>query len=87
MTAQRAGFNEYLSKEFLKWVIVANVFALPIAYYGMNKWLQTFAFKIKITPDIYILSALFSIFIAIITVFYQSVKAAKRNPADALRYE
>jgi putative ABC transport system permease protein len=76
-----------ISKEFLKWVLVANLFAMPIAYYGMNKWLQTFAFKIKITPDIFIFSALISIIIALITVFYQSLKAARSNPADALRYE
>jgi putative ABC transport system permease protein len=76
-----------ISKEFIKWVLVANLFAIPIAYYGMNKWLQTFAFKIRITPDIFILSALISIFIALVTVFYQSFKAARSNPADALRYE
>ena len=76
-----------ISKEFLKWVLVANIFALPIAYYGMNKWLQSFAFKIKITPDIFIISAIISILIALITVFYQSFKAARSNPADSLRYE
>jgi putative ABC transport system permease protein len=53
----------------------------------MNKWLQTFAYKIKITPDIYVLAAVLSIFIALITVFYQSLKASKSNPADSLRYE
>jgi len=76
-----------ISKEFIKWVLIANIFAFPIAYYGMNKWLQTFAFKINITPDIFLISALISIFIALITVFYQSLKAARSNPADALRYE
>ncbi|MBU8891323.1 MAG: ABC transporter permease [Bacteroidales bacterium] len=76
-----------ISKEFIKWVLVANIFAIPIAYYGMNKWLQTFAFKIKISPDIFILSALISILIALVTVFYQSLKAARSNPSDALRYE
>jgi putative ABC transport system permease protein len=76
-----------ISKEFIKWVLIANLIAIPIATYGMNKWLQTFAYKIKITPDIYILAAIFSIFIALITVFYQSLKASRSNPADSLRYE
>ena len=76
-----------ISKEFIKWVLIANVIAIPIAYYGMNKWLQTFAFKTKITPDVYLISALISIFIALATVFYQSYKAAQKNPSDALRYE
>jgi putative ABC transport system permease protein len=76
-----------ISKEFIKWVLIANIFAFPIIYFGMNKWLQTFAFKIKITPDIFIISALISIFIALFTVFYQSLKAARSNPVNALRYE
>lgn len=76
-----------ISKEFIKWVLIANIFAFPITYYGMNKWLQTFAFKINITPDIFIISALISIFIALVTVFYQSLKAARSNPVNALRYE
>jgi len=76
-----------ISKEFVKWVLVANLVAIPIAYYGMNKWLQTFAFKIKITPEIFLLSAIISLFIALITVFYQSLKAARSNPSDSLRYE
>ena len=76
-----------ITKEFFKWVIVANLIAIPIAYYGMNKWLQTFAFKVKITPDIFILSAIISLFIALLTVLYQALKAARSNPADSLRYE
>jgi len=76
-----------ISKEFVKWVLIANLIAIPIATYGMNKWLQTFAFKIKITPDIYIIAAVISIFIALTTVFYQSLKASRSNPANSLRYE
>jgi putative ABC transport system permease protein len=76
-----------LSKEFLKWVLLANLFAAPIAYYGMNKWLQTFAYKTNITPAIFILSLLISLVIAIMTVFYQANKAARQNPITSLRYE
>lgn len=76
-----------ITKEFFKWVIVANIIAMPIAYYGMNKWLQTFAFKVKITPDIFIISVIISLLITFITVLYQSFKAARSNPVDSLRYE
>lgn len=76
-----------ITQEFTKWVIVANFIAIPIAYYGMNKWLQTFAYKTKITVDIFLLAFLISIAIALLTVFYQSLKAARNNPADSLRYE
>lgn len=76
-----------ISKEFIKWVLVANLIAIPLAYYGMSKWLQTFAFKIKITLDIFIYSTLISLMIALTTIFYQSLKASNKNPADSLRYE
>ncbi|PLX21366.1 MAG: cell division protein FtsX [Marinilabiliales bacterium] len=76
-----------ITQEFIKWVVVANFIAIPIAYYGMNKWLQTFAYKTKITVDIYLISFVISLFIAFITVFYQSLRAARSNPADSLRYE
>lgn len=76
-----------ISTEFFKWVIVANLIAIPIAYYGMNKWLQTFAFKVKITADIFIISAIISLLIALVTVLYQALKAAYSNPATSLRYE
>lgn len=76
-----------ISKEFVKWVIVANIIAAPIAYFGMKKWLQTFAYKINITPDIFIYSAFISLIIALLTVLYQSTKAANSNPAKSLRYE
>ena len=73
--------------EFMKWVFVANLIAAPIAYYGMNKWLQTFAYKIKITPIIFIMACILSLLIALFTVFYQSFKVARSNPANSLRYE
>ncbi|MCB2197260.1 MAG: ABC transporter permease [Bacteroidetes bacterium] len=76
-----------ISREFIKWVIIANVIAIPIAYYGMNKWLQGFAYKTKISIDIYLYAFLLSIAIAILTILYQSMKAARSNPANSLRYE
>jgi putative ABC transport system permease protein len=76
-----------LSEEFLIWVFVANVFAWPLAFYFLNKWMQNFAFRIPIGIEIYVLSAVLALVIAMLTVFYQSIKAAIANPADSLRYE
>ncbi len=76
-----------LSKEFTKWVLVACVFALPLAYYAMNQWLENFAYRKSIGVEIFVLSALIATLIAVITVSYQSVKAAVANPVDSLRYE
>ncbi len=72
---------------FLKWVIVGNFIAWPIAYFAMNKWLQNFANRIDINIWIFVLSGTIALFVALLTVSYQSIKAATANPVDSLRYE
>lgn len=76
-----------LTKDFSRWVFVANVIAWPVAYFAMQRWLQNFAFKTDIGLWIFILSAAASLAIALMTVGYQSIKAALANPVDSLRYE
>ena len=76
-----------LSKEFTKWVIAANLLAWPIAYFVMNKWLQNFAFRISIGIGSFLLAASIALLIALITVSYQSLKAALANPIESLHYE
>ncbi|MGD9345246.1 MAG: ABC transporter permease, partial [Candidatus Aminicenantes bacterium] len=76
-----------LSKEFTKWVIVANVIAWPIAYYAMSRWLEGFAHRINIGMGPFATAALLAVTIALLTVIYQAVKAALTDPAKALRYE
>jgi putative ABC transport system permease protein len=76
-----------LSKEFTKWVLVANVIAWPIAYWAMNRWLQNFAYRINVGLGTFVLAALLALVIALLTVGYQAVKAARANPVEALRYE
>jgi putative ABC transport system permease protein len=76
-----------ISKEFAKWILLANIIAWPIAYFGMSRWLQNFAYRINIGWSAFILAGLFVLVIAVLTVSYQTVKAAKANPVDALRYE
>jgi putative ABC transport system permease protein len=76
-----------LNRDFIQWVAIAFIIATPIAYYFSQKWLQNFAFKTSISWWIFALSGLFAIFIAIITVSWQTFRAASRNPIEALRYE
>jgi len=76
-----------LSKDFLKLVLIACVFAFPIAWYAMHKWLQSFAYKIEISWWIFVLAACLSMFIAFLTVGYQSLKAALMNPVKSLKTE
>ena len=76
-----------LSKEFAKLVLFANIVAWPLAFYVMNRWLGNFAYRIGIGWDIFVLSGILAIVIALFTVCFHSVRAALSNPATALRYE
>ncbi len=85
--ASTANILLLLSKEFTKWVLVANIIAWPIAYFMMNRWMQNFAYKAGIGLWPFILSAVLAFLIALVTISYQSVKAALTDPVDCLRYE
>ena len=76
-----------LNKDFIKWVIISFMIASPIAWYTMNKWLQNFAYKTTLEWWIFAVSGVLAIFIAMLTVSWQSWKAATKNPVEALRYE
>jgi len=81
------GIVRLLAKEFMLLVIAANLIAIPVAYFAMNRWLQSFAYRMDIHPLIFVLSAALSLSIAMITVSYQAIRAALSNPVDSLRYE
>ncbi|RYF53231.1 MAG: FtsX-like permease family protein, partial [Cytophagaceae bacterium] len=76
-----------LSRDFLKLVLVAMVIASPIAWYAMNRWLQDFAYKIDIAWWVFALAGLLAVGIALLTVSFQSIKAALMNPVKSLRSE
>jgi putative ABC transport system permease protein len=76
-----------LNKDFVKWVGFAFVIATPIAYFAMHKWLENFAYKTSLSWWIFALAGLLALGIALLTVSWQSWRAATRNPVEALRYE
>jgi len=76
-----------LNKDFIKWVVVAFAIAVPVGWYAMNKWLESFAYKTALSWWIFALAGLLALGIALLTVSWQSWKAATRNPVEALRYE
>jgi ABC-type antimicrobial peptide transport system permease subunit len=76
-----------LSREYIIWVIISIVIACPIAWYAMNKWLQNFAYRIGLGWWVFALAGSIALFIALLTVSFQSYRAAGKNPVDALRYE
>ena len=76
-----------LSKGFTKLVIVANLIAWPVAYFAMSRWLQNFAYRINIGWLTFIFAGILAVFISLVTVSFQTIKAAHSNPVDTLRYE
>ncbi|HHF51575.1 MAG TPA: FtsX-like permease family protein, partial [Candidatus Aminicenantes bacterium] len=76
-----------LSKEFSRWILLANLIAWPIGWYAMSKWLQNFAYRTGLNPLLFIFAGLLSLMVAALPVGYQAVKAAIADPVDSLRYE
>ncbi|MBN1326913.1 MAG: ABC transporter permease [Candidatus Cloacimonetes bacterium] len=87
MGASISNIVSLLSSKFLIWVFVANLIALPIAWLAMNKWLLNFAYKIEISPSVFLVSFALSVIIAFVTVSFRTLKAAIANPVMALKYE
>lgn len=76
-----------LSKDFLKLVVIAAVITFPIAWWAMHRWLQDFAFRITINWWIFLIAGLIALFIAMLTVSFQAIRAALSNPVKSLRNE
>ncbi len=76
-----------IMRDFLKLVIIASVFAFPIAWWGMNKWLQNFAYRVDMGWWIFLIAALIAVAVTLITISYQAIKAAIANPVTSLRSE
>ena len=82
-----AGVTLLLVKDFTKWVVLANIVAWPIAYYVLQKWLQNFAYRIDLHLWTFFISGILALLIALFTVSFQAIRAARANPVEALRYE
>ena len=76
-----------LNKTFITWVVISFVIAVPISLYAMNKWLENFAYKTTLSWWIFVLAGVLALGVALLTVSWQSWRAAIRNPVEALRYE
>ncbi|QGY44661.1 FtsX-like permease family protein [Maribellus comscasis] len=76
-----------LNSDFIKWVIVSFVIATPVTFYATTRWLESFAYKTSLSWWIFASAGLLALGIAMLTVSWQSWRAATRNPVEALRYE
>ncbi|MBA7535485.1 hypothetical protein ES705_27741 [subsurface metagenome] len=87
MGASGNGLIVLISRQFSILVFISIIISCPIAWFFMNKWLQDFAYRDKLNWWIFVLAAIFSLAVALISVIYQAIKVSQTNPANALRYE
>jgi putative ABC transport system permease protein len=85
--AGEASVVKLLTKEFTRWVLLANVLAWPAGYFAGRKLLQAFAYRTDIGPGIFLLSGSAALAVAVLTVSWQALRAARANPVESLRYE
>ncbi|MGA7837530.1 MAG: ABC transporter permease [Ignavibacteriaceae bacterium] len=76
-----------LSKEFSKWVLLANIIAWPVAYYLMNNWLKEFAYRVNISIWLFPIAGILVLLVSLLTVSTLTFRAARANPANSLKYE
>ena len=76
-----------LNQTFIRWVLISNIIAWPAAGYIMSKWLENFAYRITLSWWMFAIAAALALLIALLTISFQTIKAALRNPVDSLRYE
>jgi putative ABC transport system permease protein len=76
-----------ISKDILKLIVIASVISWPIAYFVMDNWLQDFSYRVGINYIMFIIIPVLTIILSLLTVIYQTLKAAMKNPAETLRYE
>ncbi len=87
MGASVSGITALLSMGFLKLVVIAVAIAIPVAWYFTDKWLQAFAYHIRLEWWVFILASLMALIIALMTISVQAIKAAVQNPVNSLRSE
>jgi putative ABC transport system permease protein len=85
--ASAPGIVVLLSKEYAKWVLIANLIAGPVAYFLMKNWLKDYSYRISLDGTIFAAAAATTLIIAQLTVSFQAFRSARTNPAETIRYE
>ena len=81
------GIITLLSKDFLRLIAIATVIAIPVSWWAMNKWLQDFAYRVNISWQTFLVAGLIALLIALLTLSFQTIRAAMVNPVKSLRTE
>lgn len=87
MGSSVSGLTKLFLKDFMKWVILANLFAWPLAWYLLNRWMQRFVYRTELSWHIFLLAGTLAFLIALLTVSFHSIRAAQASPIESLRYE
>ena len=87
LPASVTGITALLSKDFIRLVIISFLFAAPLSYWAMHNWLQDYTYRITIQWWVFAAACLLSVAIAVLTVSFQAMKAARANPVKSLRTE
>jgi putative ABC transport system permease protein len=87
VVSSEVGIFVLLSIEYIRLIAVSIVFAVPLVWFVMNSWIESFPYHTSISISVFIIAALVVLLIAFITVSFQTMKAARTNPVDTLRYE
>jgi putative ABC transport system permease protein len=85
--ASVSGITGLLSKDFLRLVFISSVVAFPLSWWFMHKWLQNYAYRISINGWVFVIAGILALLIALMTISFQSIKAAIANPVKSLRTE
>ncbi|MDH4197509.1 MAG: ABC transporter permease [Candidatus Aminicenantes bacterium] len=85
--ASTAGIVTLLSRDFLRWILAANIVAWPVAHYAMSRWLRNFAYRTPVSLWIFLTAGGLTLGLALLAVWGQSLKAARANPVESLRNE
>jgi putative ABC transport system permease protein len=76
-----------LARDFIKWIVIANVIAVPLGTYAMIKYLNSYAYHISVGPILFLIPAVMILIVSLLTVSWQVLKAARVDPVKSLRYE
>ena len=85
--ASETGIFVMLSRDFVRWVMIANLIAWPLAFLGVNWWYRSFAYRAPMSLASFVLAGLISLSVALLTVSWQAVTIARANPSHTLKYE
>jgi len=82
-----SGIFRLISQEFIILVLASNLIAWPVAWFCMKNWLEDFAYRIELSPHLFFLAGVITLFVALLTVSFHAIKAARKNPVLTLKYE